>query len=342
MKCHPGKMTLPESSEISVQLDARMSHNKHSSKDEHGPVPAQPPQEEKASQVAVLGTVELLENIFVHLPACSLYKVLEVCREWHTLVATSPKILEKLFVRVKEPRRVWYRDWRSSTDEWSPAPPGSSISGMITDDVVYGSNSWPNSSTRLVPWYQSRQLDYYLFAQPVKLNPLLSLSPWLWPRPNFSERLRAGRGEQVILTGGKRDHQGLTLRLDGLALSSQLTDPPTTQVVVLHLYDVAYRPPEVGDMQAKHIIKSGSGVTLRDIIASIDKPGECAVSKGPYGNRTSRSGVTLADFISSASCRSYKYDSVRLKEIQILLCSSIIPREDEWESIAAGQKPASS
>ena len=326
-------MTLPKTSEISVQPKASMSN---SSKDEHALVPALPTQEEKTSQIAVFGTVELLENILVHLPVRSIYKVREVGREWHTLVATSPKILEKLFVRVNQPKTVWRRDsgahkwWESSTYEWSLAPPGCSISSITSKDGPFE------------PWTSfagTRVIDVNPYVQPVRLNPLLRLHSGVhfWQCDDSGPRLSLGLGEEVVLNIGQRDHGRPHSELDGLALSSQLSDPPTTHAVVRRIYHT-FKPGEVGkfgEMRVSHILKSASGVTLRDVISSIEKAGTCCVA-----GKVEASSLTLADFTSSPSFKAHKFDSHRLNETRILLCASIVPWEDEWESIAAGQKIA--
>ncbi|KAK3096425.1 hypothetical protein LTR53_019208, partial [Teratosphaeriaceae sp. CCFEE 6253] len=52
---------------------------------------------------AVLETTELLEHILIHLPVATLFTVQQVCRQSQNLIATSPQLRMRLFLRAPDP-----------------------------------------------------------------------------------------------------------------------------------------------------------------------------------------------------------------------------------------------
>lgn len=61
----------------------------------------------KAARDAVLGTAELLEHILIHLPPKSLLTSRKVCRQFRHGIAKSPRIQEKVFVRLRNKHEYW-------------------------------------------------------------------------------------------------------------------------------------------------------------------------------------------------------------------------------------------
>lgn len=61
-----------------------------------------------ASRQAVLNTKELLEGILAFLLPKQLFANQRVCRQWHDVIASSPALQKKMFLRVDEvPRQTW-------------------------------------------------------------------------------------------------------------------------------------------------------------------------------------------------------------------------------------------
>lgn len=61
-----------------------------------------------ASRQAVLQTNELLEGILSFLPPKQLFVVQRVCKQWRDIIASSPELQKKMFLRVDErPRHNW-------------------------------------------------------------------------------------------------------------------------------------------------------------------------------------------------------------------------------------------
>lgn len=61
-----------------------------------------------ASRRAVFETAELLETILLCLPTKTVFAAMRVSRQFHDIVATSPKLQEKLFLRLSSsPSKLW-------------------------------------------------------------------------------------------------------------------------------------------------------------------------------------------------------------------------------------------
>lgn len=64
--------------------------------------------ETDVSRQAVLNTSELLEGILAFLPPKQLFANQRVCKQWRNVIASSPELQRKMFLRVDEvPRQTW-------------------------------------------------------------------------------------------------------------------------------------------------------------------------------------------------------------------------------------------
>ena len=64
--------------------------------------------ETDVSRQAVLNTNELLESILAFLPPKQLFANQRVCKQWRDVIASSPELQRKMFLRVNEvPRQTW-------------------------------------------------------------------------------------------------------------------------------------------------------------------------------------------------------------------------------------------
>lgn len=64
--------------------------------------------ETDVSRQAVLNTNELLEGILAFLPPKQLFANQRVCKQWRNVIANSPELQRKMFLRVDEvPRQTW-------------------------------------------------------------------------------------------------------------------------------------------------------------------------------------------------------------------------------------------
>lgn len=54
-----------------------------------------------APRQAALNTTEILENIISYLPNRTVLGVQRVCRQWRDVIAGSPTIQDKLFLRLR-------------------------------------------------------------------------------------------------------------------------------------------------------------------------------------------------------------------------------------------------
>jgi hypothetical protein len=64
--------------------------------------------ETDVSRQAVLNTNELLEGILAFLPPKQLFANQRVCNQWRNVIASSPELQKKMFLRVDEvPRQTW-------------------------------------------------------------------------------------------------------------------------------------------------------------------------------------------------------------------------------------------
>lgn len=68
----------------------------------------------ESARKAVFDTSELLERIIVHLPMKDIFIIQRVSHQFQNIIATSPEIQTKLFLRLKnQPREAWKIDDRS-------------------------------------------------------------------------------------------------------------------------------------------------------------------------------------------------------------------------------------
>jgi hypothetical protein len=130
---------------------------------------------------AALDIPEILENVLRFLRVKNVFGVQRVCRQWKDLIASSPAIQEKLFLR---PRNDTSETWLSIDSNSIPCdvenlPPNSELKFRMVGTLEAESGAWQNTSfgaTRLF--------------KPVALNPLL----YRWIEGSLIDELRQGVG----------------------------------------------------------------------------------------------------------------------------------------------------
>jgi hypothetical protein len=114
---------------------------------------------------AALDIPEILENVLRFLQFKTVFGVQRVCRQWKDLIASSPAIQEKLFLRL---RNDTSETWMSMNSKSVPCnirelPRDSELNFRMVNTVEVESGSWRHTAPGVK----------HLF-KPVALNPLLS------------------------------------------------------------------------------------------------------------------------------------------------------------------------
>lgn len=107
-----------------------------------------------ASRKAVFETNELLEHIILCLPMKTIFGIQRVCRQFRDVIAASPKIQEKMFLRLRSdmPEETWVLE--TSTGAQAPR----------AEEVRF--RKFEGNTKELDRWYD-----------PVALNPLFEPTP---------------------------------------------------------------------------------------------------------------------------------------------------------------------
>jgi hypothetical protein len=188
-----------------------------------------------ASRRAALDTTEILENALSHLPNRTVFGVQRVCRQWKDVIAASPAIQEKLFLRLRGQTETWMLTNPISIDNFTIyfEPRTVERNFRMVSDAELKSGEWRKESGRVE----------HLFT-PTTLNPLLRPQEgisnyWIEESPAFYVDLRP--------TANFAQHNSFR--------ATYLTDPPCKECVVY--INFAARPARPG---FRHI---GSTVVIK-------------------------------------------------------------------------------
>jgi hypothetical protein len=195
----------------------------------------------------VLDTTELLECVLSHLPPKQIFSVQRVARLWRDVIARSPGIQERLFLKLQDkPAELWALLKCTRRAEFE-----SSI--LRLEKITSGSDLQPGSATRTT------------MVTPVVLNPFLQLGhdPIEGPIRNIpvSDRARYHTPEITAF------RKGLSFDMNSSLLDTHISDPPCMWVQVALSY---YSSPERYDffrLEACFVVQTGKPMTLRDVIA---------------------------------------------------------------------------
>lgn len=187
---------------------------------------------------ATLQTVELLENILIHLPASKLYVIRGVCRWWQQVIDNSVLLQRIMFlkpIRVDPFECVYRRRQASGSDpgmSWIIKPSECTNSSMVVQfapiirirpmswsrlsssespPTIYGglatSIDWRMNGLKLLHYFRNLDIE----ESPAWLDMLLTDVPCHWVRLVFANDSRHDCYESMIKTRSP-DSEGVTMR----------------------------------------------------------------------------------------------------------------------------------
>jgi hypothetical protein len=193
-----------------------------------------------ASRKAVFNTSELLEQIILCLPVKNIFGIQRVCKQFRDVIAGSPKIQEKMFLRLRNdvPKEAWVLETSVST---------------------------------LVPWGEEpylRKVDVNTgkrHYRPVALNPLLGL---------MSAEQRLSAADRLYRNEDQTEYAEMFLSRNHFGahpsfLKTYITDPPcyTAQASITadFLLDPTDEDAFRGTVFGEEVTAKG-GLTIGDLI----------------------------------------------------------------------------
>lgn len=195
-----------------------------------------------AARQAVLNTNELLERIILHLPMKNIFAIQRVCQRFKAVIATSPDIQTKLFLRLRnEPEE----NWTLNADE--------SRGNVATPDDIY-----------------FRKVDdeelHVLRHRPVRLNPLLDLvtfDDYRWAA-NHRILLNHNKSEfaQMGFSQGHFDSEASFLKM-------YITDPPCRMASARIIAQFVFDPEGIESTRgavSTELVQSDQGLTIGDVV----------------------------------------------------------------------------
>jgi hypothetical protein len=202
----------------------------------------------RASRHAALGTLEIVENILSFLPLENIFGVQRVCRGWKNIIASSPALQEKMFLRLRnDTSETWMLiDSKSVPCNVDNLPEGSEINFRTVSTAEAESGAWKNPSRGVK----------HLFT-PVALNPLLYREDPLLD--DLKEIEGVGHAFAVGVPAEYSPHHSYR--------AMHLTDPPCRDGRMDLMYDVSRSAPNGyrynGSMAT---VRSNKPLTLGDLI----------------------------------------------------------------------------
>ncbi|GIZ37796.1 hypothetical protein CKM354_000123000 [Cercospora kikuchii] len=296
----------------------------------------------EAKRKAVLDTVELLENILVHLPYEEIYKSRLVSKYWKDVVTNSPSIKERLFLcNSKAAKEVWRINYCRPAHIRLPPPELRGYQAVSPNTPI--SSPLPREELRnfTYPQYVINH-DETITVRPARLNHFLSKKDI--EKQVIDECRHNGIAELVklrLFSSVTREF-GETLRLlreaatsEDLPLSSYLCDPPAT-AAFYHTQLEAIGPKGVAWYIEKDlsIVEKAVGLTTKDLIRGfLEDSGDFEVKEGSYSSpstvmkRTS-SLSKLIDELLNEGCTGLSMDPPLIG-----LFGVTIPSEQEREAV---------
>jgi hypothetical protein len=110
---------------------------------------------------AVFDTNELLENILSYLPSLELFVLQRVSKQWWGVIASSPGLQERMFMRPQIPKETW------ALEDYDNTNPLGSIRMYRTLVGLFGAPKFQRND--------GSKTMRGMFLKPVTLNPILSL-----------------------------------------------------------------------------------------------------------------------------------------------------------------------
>jgi len=180
-----------------------------------------------APRQAALQTTEILENILSYLPNRNFFGVQRVCRQWKDVIAGSPTIQDKLFLKLRD----------ETPETWI-------LTNPVSFEYIYDHDNFDirtvKKKFRIASAAQVKSRDKTSFGQvplfmPVTLNPLLER--WnvtgLWIEEHPVEHAAIFSAEAHLTQFAQH----------GSARATFITDPPCNEVkVMLHYNPRPSRP----------------------------------------------------------------------------------------------------
>jgi len=203
---------------------------------------------------AALNTTEILEKVLSFLPSFNLFRLQRVCRQWRDLIARSPSIREKMFLRVcaKTPETWMLIDTKpfdpnpDLTFRWNRQfnPHLSDQKFRMVNDAELGSGDWGSTPGRTLQ-----------LCTPVTLNPLL-FAPHRFDCKSIE-------GSWFFRTSLK---PATKLAQDSALRNTYLTNLPCHECSAIMIFD-ARTPSQWLESVACHaVVRSDKPLTLGDVI----------------------------------------------------------------------------
>ena len=194
-----------------------------------------------AARKAVLLTNELLEEIILYLPMKTIFVVQRVCKQFKGVIATSPKIQTKMFLRLRNdvPDETWALE----------SPKRSQLPWLAQHDARF----------RKVDVKTKAELSY----RPVVLNPLLEVVPSIQYPLSGNRLYNKSDNREAVTMSFSQNHFGTQPSF----LKTYISDPPCYRangaITADFLFDSAEEDAVRGTV-------SGSDVTLEQGLTSGD------------------------------------------------------------------------
>lgn len=262
-----------------------------------------------APRQAVFGTNELLEQIILSLPMQKIFGIQRVCRQFRDVIATSPKIQEKMFLRLRKdvPEETWKLD----------------IFGKSL-----GNRLKPEEDVRFekVVDIDSVKTEAALF-RPVVLNPLFSLMP----RDVSSKQRRyyAIDNHESITMDFSQSHFGDHPSF----LKTYITDPPCyfASAAMETYFLLGPTQDLVPGTVSGHWVLSDQGLTIGNVLLAHT---EATLQWGRLGHPNrfysdSQLEEIIRDVDSSATGEGSS------PKLTLELLGLIIPTEEEWKAVSS-------
>jgi len=185
--------------------------------------------------------------VLSHLPPKQIFGVQRVSRLWRNVIARSPGIQEKLFLKLQsKPAELWALFDYARGDEFEPRQ-------LRLEKITSESEVEPGSTT-----------GDTLFT-PVALNPFLQLKyDWV---EGVSRDIPICNRAHYLQHESTGLYTRLTLGANSTLMDTQISDPPCMRAQVALSY---YFSPENHDLyrlEACFVVQTGKPLTLRDTIA---------------------------------------------------------------------------